>query len=170
MWINWDLAFSDEIDTVGTQEYDLGGFGAEGGRQESVSLTSLSRTDVSGKTQLIGQCTDINGNIYYNVLAGGVSEFNNIVDYSLGGKYSTLSGRVIRDGEVNNGRLANPDRTDIVLSVYGDGVLLYQSVSVNLANGALQDFSVNVEGIELLRIVINGMNFIRLCNALLTEK
>ena len=63
--------------------------------------------------------------------------------------------------------LANPDRTDIVLRIYGDGTLLYQSVSANLSGGEWQSFSIDLRGVRTLRLVINGKNYIRLCNAVL---
>ena len=51
---------------------------------------------------------------------------------------------------------------------YGDGVMLYRSTSVNLAGAERQEFNLDVAGVQTLKVVINGKNFIRLVNASLT--
>ena len=167
VWISWERV-QQGISEGTAQEFDISGFGTPETKTESVSLFSLPGANLAGGTELLGECRDIYGTVYRSVLAGTVSEFDNTVEYVIDGQYTVFSGTVIRDSSADTARLSNPNRTDIILSVYGDGVLLYQSVSVNLASGVLQDFSVSVQGVKTLRIVINGKNFIRLCNAKLS--
>ena len=135
----------------------------------AVGLNSLQGNILAGSIRIVDQCSDVYGNTYYGALAGEVSEFDNTIEYTLNRQYRTLTGIVIRDRGAYLPGLANPDRTDIVLSIYGDGILLYRSISSNLSGGEYQEMSVDISGVQTLRLVINGKNYIRFCNVTLTK-
>ena len=139
----------------------------EGMLSEGTVLNALDGSAVQGSFTVISRCSDVYGNTYQNALAGDVSDFDNVIGYNLQGNYQSFSGIVIRDSNANTAGLSNPSRSDIVVVIYGDGVELYRSVSVNLPNGEYQPFSVDVTGIKILHVSINGKNFIRLVNAVL---
>ena len=133
--------------------------------ETSVALTSFYYTVTRGGVQTIDTCRDIYGNVYRNVLAGTESNVDNTLEYTLNGNYRTFTGTIIRDSEAKLSSLIDPSRTDITVTVYGDGQFIYRSVSANLRGGEYQEFTLNVEGVRKLKVVINGKNFIRLCNA-----
>ena len=135
---------------------------------QSVLLSMVYGTVTSGGMQVIGSCADVYGVTYSGAIAGTVSDHDNTIDYALNGQYDTFSGMVIRDAGANVAGLSNPNRTDITLTIYGDGVMLYRSTSVNLAGAERQEFNLDVAGVQTLKVVINGKNFIRLVNASLT--
>ncbi|MBQ8637835.1 MAG: hypothetical protein IJ468_01555 [Lachnospiraceae bacterium] len=114
--------------------------------------------------------TDIYGTVYKNALTGVTSNVDNYADYVLDGAYDVFSGTVIRNAGTNPATdLKDPYRTDICVSVYGDGALLYQSQSVNLEGNEIQEFCVNVSGIKTLRISVNGKKYISVCDAVLSN-
>lgn len=114
--------------------------------------------------------TDIYGNAYGRALTGTASNVDNYGDYVLNGEYDIFAGTVIRNAGTNPAvDLRDPNRTDICVSVYGDGVLLYRSQSANLEGNEIQEFSVNVSGVNTLRVAVNGMKYLSVCNAVLEK-
>ena len=140
----------------------------------AVLLSMKYATVISGGMQVIDSCADVFGNTYTGAIAGTVSDHDNVIEYELGCDigpgFETFSGTIIRDAGANVAGLSNPNRTDITVTIYGDGVMLYRSMSVNLPGAEKQEFVLDVSDVTTLRIVINGKNFIRLVNALLVMK
>ena len=144
--------------------------GDSGSAFETIRLQDYPGTVTAGEIIPLAGATDIYGDVYSDVIAGNISEFDNAIDYSLNGNFSRLTGTIIRSCEANMAGLANPFREDICLYVYGDGILLYRSRSVNLAGGEKQIVSVDLTGVNQMRIAINGKNFLRFCDAKLVKK
>ncbi len=140
--------------------------------EKSVSLYDLTWTAAEPGMTLrrVDAATDIYGNHYGIGLTGTTSNVDNHGDYVLNGEYEVFSGTVIRNAGTNpQADLKDPYRTDICVYVYGDGSLLYQSKSVNLEGNEIQEFAVDVTGVDTLRIAVNGKKYISLCNAVLSD-
>ena len=74
-----------------------------------------------------------------------------------------MSGRVVLDQAA-----AGMQSDDVVLAIYGDSALLYQSEALT-AGCAPQDFSVDVSGVKVLRVTIEGKNMLRLVDCVLKK-
>ena len=100
-------------------------------------------------------------------LAGSVSETDNWTDYALNGAYRTLAGTVVLNkeySEYDGDHYAYEDRNHydyVRVRIYADDHLVYESPIVAWGMEP-NSFSVDVTGVQTLRVMINGMNFARL--------
>lgn len=100
-------------------------------------------------------------------LAGSVSETDNWTDYALNGAYRTLTGTVVLNkeySEYDSDHYAYEDRNHydyVRVRIYADDHLVYESPIVAWGMEP-NSFSVDVTGVQTLRVMINGMNFARL--------
>ncbi len=115
---------------------------------ESVNVHDLSVGNQNGTVYSMDEDdepTDIQGNVYSSYLTiDGVDEAAYYVEYSLRGDYSVLTGVVSydEDGHQDMGKYVN---------IYGDNELLFSSNTM-YSDSDPQEFSVNVIGVETLRI------------------
>lgn len=113
------------------------------------------------------------GTYYASGWGGGASETDNGCDFSLNYNYQTFSGTVVLNSEfASSAKYSYSDRNHydyVRLRIYGDGALLYTSPIV--VWGMEPDFfNVDVSNVNILRLEINGKNFIRLTNDSLIKK
>ena len=114
---------------------------------------------------------DIYGRRYGGSFSGMQSNADNYADFYLGGQYSEMYGVILRNFDRNPSvDLLNPNRTDIVVSIYKDGSLIYRSGSVNLPGYEVQRFDLDINGANTIRIVINGSLYIRLADVFLKRR
>ena len=104
------------------------------------------------------------GTTYKSAIAGGTSEVENSDEYILDGKYRTIAGRVV----MNYDKRANVGK-DTYVRIYGDGNLLWESGRVT--RGFIpEDFQVNISGVSRMKLTIQGCNFIRLVDCVISEE
>lgn len=145
-------AKSDEPD-----ETDKNGDGAaiEG---QYVYLTDLS--DGDGLTYYPAAVDNI-GTRYSNGIGGSATNEQSWQEYKLDGEYTELRGRAILNYEFRT-----QSNDNVYLWIYGDDEQLYKSAQIK--GGVLpQDFTVDITGVETLRIVIDGANMVRLVDCAL---
>ena len=88
----------------------------------------------------------------------------NVDEYILDGKYRTIAGRV----GMNYDTRANVGK-DTYVRIYGDGNLLWESGRVT--RGFIpQDFQVDISGVSRMKLTIQGCNFIRLVDCVISEE
>ena len=104
------------------------------------------------------------GTTYKNAIAGGTSEMENADEYILDGKYRSIAGRVV----MNYDKRANVGK-DTYVRIYGDGNLLWESGRVT-RGFVPQDFQVNITGVNRMKLTIQGCNFIRLVDCVISEE
>ena len=104
------------------------------------------------------------GTTYKNAIAGGTSEMENADEYILDGKYRSIAGRVV----MNYDKRANVGK-DTYVRIYGDGKLLWESGRVT-RGFVPQDFQVNITGVNRMKLTIQGCNFIRLVDCVISEE
>ena len=121
-------------------------------------LESLPVRDNTNTQRFLTNARDSNGEIYYNVLAGNMSDFVNTMTYALDGKYTTFSARAFM-----NYHYRNISSTNTYIAVDVDGERKYQS---DVIQSGMQpdDFVIDVTGAQDLTISIVGRNFARLGN------
>ena len=110
--------------------------------------------------QYCEEVRDNTGMRYKNGIRGTGSNSYNI--YYLQGQYAKLEGKFVLNFS-NRGNVAKP-RAEI----YGDGRLLYESPEIT-AGILPQEFSLDVSGVQVLRICIDGENYIRLVDCVLSR-
>ena len=106
---------------------------------------------------------DNQGNSYDNAIGGCIADTDNWVDYPLNGDFKTFSGTVYLNYDFRNETAQH-----VKLTVYGDGKLLYTSPVITKGLEP-QSFSLDVSGVETLRLVIYGNDYLRLSDSLLTR-
>ena len=104
------------------------------------------------------------GTSYKSAIAGGTSEMENADEYILDGKYRTIAGRVV----MNYDTRANVGK-DTYVRIYGDGNLLWESGRVT-RGFVPQDFQVDISGVSRMKLTIQGCNFIRLVDCVISEE
>ncbi|MBP3876363.1 MAG: NPCBM/NEW2 domain-containing protein, partial [Lachnospiraceae bacterium] len=104
------------------------------------------------------------GTTYKSAIAGGTSEMENADEYILDGKYRTIAGRVV----MNYDTRANVGK-DTYVRIYGDGNLLWESGRVT-RGFVPQDFQVDITGVNRMKLTIQGCNFIRLVDCVISEE
>lgn len=113
------------------------------------------------------------GTYYASGWGGGASETDNGCDFSLNYNYQTFSGTVVLNSEfASSAKYSYSDRNHydyVRLRIYGDGALLYTSPIV-VWGMEPDSFNVDVSNVNILRLEINGKNFIRLTNDSLIKK
>ena len=98
------------------------------------------------------------GNTYSKAIGGGASGSESWQEYIINGAYSSIKGRVILNYDY---RTEGSDNT--VVTIYCDDKLVYTSPKIT-AGVQPTDFSVDLNGVLKLKVVIDGVNFIRLVN------
>ena len=88
----------------------------------------------------------------------------NADEYILDGKYRTIAGRVV----MNYDTRANVGK-DTYVRIYGDGNLLWESGRVT-RGFVPQDFQVDISGVSRMKLTIQGCNFIRLVDCVISEE
>ena len=106
--------------------------------------------------------TDAYGVSYSNVL-GGATGNTNFQDYYLGGKYTSIEGTVF----LNEG-CGGTNYTGTYLRIYKDGVLAYTSPLVRSGMPST-NFSVDLTGVQKIRVEMVGQNVVRLGNCVLKK-
>lgn len=101
------------------------------------------------------------GNIYANGLGGNYSGSEHFEEYALNSSYTEMNGRVVLDYDA---RTQTSD--DVYLWIYADGNLVYQSQPVT-AGCDPQDFTIDLTGVNKLKVVIRGRNMLRLVDCIL---
>ena len=121
-------------------------------------LENLPVRDNTSTQRFLTNARDSNGDIYYNVLAGNMSDFVNTMTYALDGNYTTFSARAFM-----NYHYRNISSTNTYIAVDVDGVRKYQS---DVIQSGMQpdDFVIDVTGAQDLTISIEGRNFARLAD------
>lgn len=121
-------------------------------------LESLPVRDNTNTQRFLTNARDSNGEIYYNVLAGNMSDFVNTMTYALDGKYTVFSARAFM-----NYHYRNITTTNTYIAVDVDGERKYQS---DVIQSGMQpdDFEIDVTGAQDLTISIEGRNFARLAD------
>lgn len=130
-------------------------------RVDSIPLTELYYLDSSqaGTAFIVYDTfTDADNNTYEKAIGGKIFEDDNWLLYDISGAFSTISGQVIFNPDAG---INISSRTRVL--IYGDGDLLYESDLVNTGVPA-QDFSVDIRGINQLRVCIWGKNHSRIVN------
>lgn len=114
----------------------------------------------NGAFVLYDHVTDTLGNTYTGGLGGKKEDGTSWQEYWLDGRYAEISGAVAaaREAAVPSGSEA--------LFLYGDGALLYQSQPL-AAGSQSQEFSVDLSGVQVLRVAIEGKNALRLVDCVL---
>jgi len=104
---------------------------------------------------------DNHGNTYDNGLGGIDALLDNFQDYAINGNFSTISGTVVLNFDF---RLMINFET--VMRIYGDGELLYESPLITAGVGP-SPFSVDINGVNMLRVSIHGQHMIRIVDCIL---
>ena len=104
------------------------------------------------------------GTTYKSAIAGGTSEMENADEYILDGKYRSIAGRVV----MNYDTRANVGK-DTYVRIYGDGNLLWESGRVT-RGFVPEDFQVDITGVSRMKLTIQGCNFIRLVDCVISEE
>lgn len=121
------------------------------------NLTSLKKTTSNNYIRIDNhydtdnyENTYTNGPIISNTGAS-LSSGTGIAEFILNGKYKTLKGTLYVPYESRG----NSYRGSSLFRIYGDDQLLYNGPSIE-GKDAPVDFIINVEGIEFLKVMING--------------
>ena len=149
---NTDSSSSGEAPAAGTQFISLKEIQKV---NPAVTPTSLVYLD---------SARDNFGTSYKSAIAGGTSEMENADEYILDGKYRTIAGRVV----MNYDTRANVGK-DTYVRIYGDGNLLWESGRVT-RGFVPQDFQVDISGVSRMKLTIQGCNFIRLVDCVISEE
>lgn len=120
------------------------------------------QTSAEGGIRFYSEARDNQGSYYDNAFGGCIADTDNWADYALNGGYTHLSGTVYLNYDF---RSETAHR--VKLSVYGDGVLLYASPIITTGLPP-QQFELDVSGVQTLRIVIYGNDYLRLSDCTLT--
>lgn len=122
-------------------------------------LTGSGSSDGNGLVYYTAAVDNL-GTRYSNGMGGSATE-QSWQEYKLDGKYTELRGRAILNYECRT-----QSNDNIYLWIYGDDKQLYKSEEIK--GGVLpQDFTVDITGVETLRIVIDGQNMVRLVDCAL---
>lgn len=98
-------------------------------------------------------------NVYADGI-GGNSDYLNWQEYKIGGNYNSVQGKIILNYDYKE-----QESSETYVNIYGDSKLLYTSPLITVGQQPVE-FDVNIEGIDKLRISIEGRNLIRIveCN------
>ncbi len=129
------------------------------------SLSALAPLDSSDRGGFIyyDSGRDNLGNYYDNAYGGSIADTDNWVEFSLNGDYVRFSGTVYM-----NYQFRSETARRVKLTVYGDGKLLYTSPIITTGLPP-QYFELDVSGVQTLRLVIFGNDYLRLSDCLLTR-
>lgn len=96
---------------------------------------------------------------------GGNSAYLNWQEYKVYGKYKSIKGKIILNYDYKE-----KEGNGTYVNIYGDSALLYTSPLITAGQQPVE-FNVNIEGVDKLRISIEGRNMIRIveCCLLTTE-
>ncbi len=101
-------------------------------------------------------------NVYADGI-GGNSAYLNWQEYKIGGNYNSFQGRIILNYDYRE-----QESNETYVNIYGDSNLLYTSPLITAGQEPVE-FNVNIEGIDKLRISIEGRNMIRIVECYLKK-
>lgn len=101
-------------------------------------------------------------NVYADGI-GGNSASLNWQEYKVGGNYNLLQGKIILNYDYKE-----QESSETYVNIYGDSNLLYTSPLITAGQSPVE-FDVNIEGIDKLRISIEGRNMIRIVECYLKK-
>lgn len=101
-------------------------------------------------------------NVYADGI-GGNSPYLNWQEYKVGGNYNSFQGRIILNYDYRE-----QESNETYVNIYGDSNLLYTSPLITAGQEPVE-FNVNIEGIDKLRISIEGRNMIRIVECYLIK-
>lgn len=128
-----------------------------------IYLTDLDISDSSdgGGLTYYPAAIDNLGTRYSNGIGGSAANEQSWQEYKLDGEYTELRGRAILNYEFRT-----QSNDNVYLWIYGDDEQLYKSAQIK--GGVFpQDFTVDITGVETLRIIIDGQNMVRLVDCAL---
>ena len=105
---------------------------------------------------------DNEGEWYSNSIGGYLADTTNWCEYQIDGLFKTISGVVYLNYDFRNEK-ANYAK----LTVYGDNKMLFTS-SIITAGLTPQHFSIDIEGVQVLRVCIYGNDYVRVSECLLS--
>lgn len=101
-------------------------------------------------------------NVYADGI-GGNSSYLNWQEYKVGGNYNSIQGKIILNYDYKE-----QESNETYVNIYGDSNLLYTSPLITAGQQPVE-FNVNIEGIDKLRISIEGRNMIRIVECYLKK-
>lgn len=101
-------------------------------------------------------------NVYADGI-GGNSSYLNWQEYKVYGNYNSIQGKIILNYDYKE-----QESNETYVNIYGDSNLLYTSPLITAGQEPVE-FNVNIEGIDKLRISIEGRNMIRLVECYLKK-
>ena len=126
-------------------------------------LDYISSSNTSGAAfSYYGSVKDNMNNVYADGI-GGNSAYLNWQEYKVYGNYNSIQGKII----LNYDYMTQESRETYV-NIYGDSNLLYTSPLITAGQEPVE-FNVNIEGIDKLRISIEGRNMIRIVECYLKK-
>lgn len=104
-----------------------------------------------------------NMNNVYTDGIGGNSAYLNWQEYKVGGNYNSVQGKIILNYDYKE-----QESSETYVNIYGDSNLLYTSPLITAGQQPVE-FDVKIEGIDKLRISIEGRNMIRIVECYLKK-
>ena len=101
-------------------------------------------------------------NVYADGI-GGDSAFLNWQEYKVYGNYNSIQGKIILNYDYKE-----QESSETYVNIYGDSELLYISPLITAGQPPVE-FNVNIEGVDKLRISIEGRNMIRIVECYLKK-
>lgn len=134
--------------------------------QERIMLKDIEWSKASseaGGFRYFDEVIDNQGQTYDNGIGGSDGHGMTFQEYTLNGEFTEIIGRVVL-----NYKLREKESLYMKLFIYGDGKLLFRSQPVS-AGCEPQDFSVDISGVEVLRLEIIGKDMLRLVDCFLIK-
>lgn len=126
-------------------------------------LDYISSSNTSGAAfSYYSRVKDNMNNVYADGI-GGNSAYLNWQEYKVYGNYNSIQGKIILNYDYKE-----QESGETYVNIYGDSNLLYTSPLITAGQEPVE-FNVNIEGIDKLRISIEGRNMIRIVECYLKK-
>ena len=126
-------------------------------------LDYISSSNTSGAAFSYYSSVKDNMNNVYADGVGGNSAYLNWQEYKVYGNYNSIQGKIILNYDYKE-----QESGETYVNIYGDSNLLYTSPLITAGQEPVE-FNVNIEGIDKLRISIEGRNMIRIVECYLKK-
>lgn len=126
-------------------------------------LDYFSSSNASGAAFSYYSSVKDNMNNAYADGIGGKSAYLNWQEYKVYGNYNSIQGKIILNYDYRE-----QESSETYVNIYGDTNLLYTSPLITAGQQPVE-FNVNIEGIDKLRISIEGRNMIRIVECYLKK-
>ncbi len=126
-------------------------------------LDYISSSNTSGAAFSYYSSVKDNMNNVYADGIGGNSAYLNWQEYKVYGNYNSIQGKIILNYDYKE-----QESGETYVNIYGDSNLLYTSPLITAGQEPVE-FNVNIEGIDKLRISIEGRNMIRIVECYLKK-